>query len=46
MASIVERKNRYCVVYQYDAEDGKRKCQMVRPENISERESPSGSGLE
>lgn len=25
MASIVERKNRYCVVYQYDAEDGKRK---------------------
>ena len=25
MASIVERKNRYCVAYQYDAEDGKRK---------------------
>lgn len=25
MASIVERNNRYCVVYQYDAEDGKRK---------------------
>lgn len=25
MASIVERKNRFCVVYQYDAEDGKRK---------------------
>lgn len=25
MASIVERRNRFCVVYQYDTEDGKRK---------------------